>query len=311
MISCKDFIPAYSEFFKYLERAHGHGEVLAFWESLFVPDGKGIPLVNFVAKSGIRGCFDYWAQSLNEEAADFTMYLNEKRGFFQIVMHHCPSKGRLLELQDETGIAPYPHYCLHCDYYRGAVEKHGLKYLYNFTGVDRAACSILIYDPTIFDGRVIIDDDTEVMDRKASQNEYFHQDFHHSLSRCIHYVGQKYGEAEVRALLEQYAKTVLGRLITEIRQQGLTPLKENILASYEKEKAPEAVVVEQNEKELKVKVLFCPVVRYMKGKGYFISPWFKKSTEYVMETVARESGLSFVMGDYDEETGATCYTFGL
>ena len=311
MISCKDFIPAYSEFFKYLEEKHGHGEVLAFWESLFVPDGKGIPLVKFVAKSGIRGCFDYWAHSLNEEAADFTMYLNEKRGFFQIVMHHCPSKGRLLELQDETGIAPYPHYCLHCDYYRGAVEKHGLKYLYNFTGVNRAACSILIYDPAIFDGRVIIDDDTEVMDRKASQNEYFHQDFHHSLSRCIHYVGQKYGEAEVRALLEQYAKTVLGRLITEIRQQGLTPLKENILASYEKEKAPEAVVVEQNEKELKVKVLFCPVVRYMKMKGYFISPWFKKSTEYVMETVARESGLSFVMGDYDEETGATCYTFGL
>ena len=311
MISCKDFIPAYSEFFKYLERAHGHGEVLAFWESLFVPDGKGIPLVNFVAKSGIRGCFDYWAHSLNEEAADFTMYLNEKRGFFQIVMHHCPSKGRLLELQDETGIAPYPHYCLHCDYYRGAVEKHGLKYLYNFTGVNRAACSILIYDPAIFDGRVIVDEDTEVMDRKASQNEYFHQDFHHSLSRCIHYVGQKYGEAEVRALMEQYAKSVLGRLITEIRQQGLTPLKENILASYEKEKAPEAVVVEQNEKELKVKVLFCPVVRYMKMKGYFISPWFKKSTEYVMETVARESGLSFVMGDYDEENGATCYTFGL
>lgn len=311
MISCKDFIPAYSEFFKYLERAHGHGEVLAFWESLFVPDGKGIPLVNFVAKSGIRGCFDYWAHSLNEEAADFTMYLNEKRGFFQIVMHHCPSKGRLLELQDETGIAPYPHYCLHCDYYRGAVEKHGLKYLYNFTGVDRAACSILIYDPAIFDGRVIIDEDTEVMDRKASQNEYFHQDFHHSLSRCIHYVGQKYGEAEVRALMEQYAKSVLGRLITEIRQQGLTPLKENILASYEKEKAPEAVVVEQTEKELKVKVLFCPVVRYMKMKGYFISPWFKKSTEYVMETVARESGLAFVMGEYDEETGATCYTFGL
>lgn len=311
MISCKDFIPAYSEFFKYLEKEHGHSEVLSFWESLFVPDGKGIPLVNFVAKSGIRGCFDYWAHSLNEEAADFTMYLNEKRGFFQIVMHHCPSKGRLLELQAQTGVAPYPHYCLHCDYYRGAVEKHGLKYLYNFTGVDRAACSILIYDPTIFDGRVIIDNDTEVMDRKASQNEYFHQDFHHSLSRCIHYVGQKYGEAEVHALLEQYAKSVLGRLIAEIRQQGLTPLKENILSSYEKEKAPEAVAVEQTEKELKVNVLFCPVVRYMKEKGYFISPWFKKSTEYVMETVARESGLSFVMGDYDEETGATCYTFGL
>ena len=122
-------------------------------------------------------------------------------------------------------------------------------------------------------------------------------------------MGEKYGEAEVRALLEQYAKSVLGKLIEKIRQEGLAPLKENILASYEKEKALDAVVAEQTEKELEVKVLYCPVVRYMKEKGYFISPWFKKSTEYVMETVARESGLSFVMGDYDEETGATWYVF--
>lgn len=311
MISCKDFIPAYSEFFKYLEEKHGHGEVLSFWERLFIPDGKGIPLVNHVAKSGIRGCFDYWAHSLNEEAADFTMYLNEKRGFFQIVMHHCPSKGRILEQQAATGLVPYPHYCLHCDYYRGHVEKYGLKYLYNFTGVDRAACSILIYDPAVFDGRVIIDEDTEVMDRKAAQNEYFHQDFHHSLSRCIHYVGEKYGDAEVRALLEQYAKNVLAGLIRDIRENGLEPLKNNILASYEKEKAPEAVSFEESGKELKVRVHYCPVVRYMKEKGYFISPWFPKSTEYVMETVARDSGISFVMGDYDPETGAASYTFSL
>ena len=311
MISCRDFIPAYSEFFKYLERVHGYEEVLSFWERLFVPDGKGIPLVNFVTKSGIRGCYEYWAGSLNEEAADFTMYLNEKRGFFQIVMHRCPSKGRLLELKDNTGIEPYPYYCHHCDYYRSHVQMHGLKYLYNFTGVDQAACSILIYDPEIFDGRVIIDEDTEIMDRKASQNEYFHQDFHHSLSRCIHYVGEKYGDGEVRELLAQYAKTVMGGVIADIRRSGLEPLKNNILASYEKEKAPEAVSVECSETELKVKVHFCPVVRYMKEKGYFISPWFEKSTEYVMETVAKESGIAFAMGAYDEETGAASYVFSM
>lgn len=311
MISCKDFIPAYSEFFKYLEKEHGHSEVLSFWESLFVPNGKGIPLVNFVARSGIRGCFEYWAHSLNEEAADFTMYLNEKRGFFQIVMHRCPSKGRLLEQQESTGIPPYPHYCLHCDYYRGAVEKHGLKYLYNFTGVDRAACSILIYDPKIFDGRVIIDGDTTVMDRKAAQNEYFHQDFHHSLSRCIHYIGEKYGDAEVRAMLEQYTKTVLYQLINDIREKDLTPLKKYILSTYEKEKASEAVSVVLDGKQLKVDVSACPVVRYMNDKGYFISPWFKMSTVYVMETIAKESGISFEMGPYDEQTGATSYVFSV
>ena len=97
MISCTDFIPVYSELFRYLEAHYGREEVDRYWAAMFRP-GAGIPLVDFVKKEGVRGCFTYWSGTLNEEAADFTMYLNEKRGFFQIVMHHCPSKGRLLEL---------------------------------------------------------------------------------------------------------------------------------------------------------------------------------------------------------------------
>jgi len=76
MISCTEFIPAYSELFTYLEDKHGRDEVDRFWEYLFKPDGKGIPLINHLKKNGIRGCYTYWSQSLNEEAADFTMYLN-------------------------------------------------------------------------------------------------------------------------------------------------------------------------------------------------------------------------------------------
>ena len=147
MISCTEFIPAYSELFTFLEQRHGRAEVDNFWTYLFKPDGKGIPLVNFVKKEGIRGCFTYWAGSLNEEAADFTMYLNEKRGFFKIKMHRCPSKGRLLELKDSIGITPYHDYCLHCDHYRAAVAEVGLDYTYDFTDTDKAACSILITDP--------------------------------------------------------------------------------------------------------------------------------------------------------------------
>lgn len=311
MISCRDFIPAYSEFFKYLEKHHGQKEVELFWEKLFTPDGKGIPLVNFVAKSGIRGCFEYWAGSLNEEAADFTMYLNEKRGFFHIVMHHCPSKGRLLEQKEKIGLEPYAHYCLHCDYYRGAVEKHGLKYLYNFTGVDKAACSIIIYDPKVFDGRIIVDEDTLVMDRKAAQNEYFHQDFHHSINRCVHFIGEKFGDGEVRALFAQYVKNALAPLLTQIKDKGLAPLQEHILSSYEKEKAPEAVKTTLSDNTLEVEVAFCPAVRHLRGKGNEVSPWFPKSTEYTMAAIAEFCGLTFTMGEYDHETGKNSYRFAL
>ena len=106
MISCTEFIPSYSELFTFLEKNYGRDEVDRFWEYLFEPTGEGIPLINFLKKEGIKGCFTYWGGTLNEEAADFTMYLNEKDGWFKIDMHHCPSKGRLLELKDKTGIEP-------------------------------------------------------------------------------------------------------------------------------------------------------------------------------------------------------------
>lgn len=157
MISCTEFIPSYSELFTWLEDNYGREEVDNLWKYLFEPDGKGIPLINQVEKEGLRGCFTYWAVSLNEEAADFSMYVNEKRGFFMIDMHQCPSKGRLLRLKEEIGIVPYHDYCLHCDCYRAAIEKVGLKYIYNFAGTNHASCSVLIYDPKVFDGRVILE----------------------------------------------------------------------------------------------------------------------------------------------------------
>ena len=121
MISCTEFIPAYSELFTFLEDNYGRAEVSAFWKYLFQPDGKGIPLIGFVEREGIRGCFSYWSGTLSEEASDCTLQLNERGGWFKCTMHKCPSKGRLLALEKEIGIKPYHDYCLHCDSYRLAV----------------------------------------------------------------------------------------------------------------------------------------------------------------------------------------------
>ena len=252
MISCTEFIPSYSELFSYLDEKYGRGEVEAFWRYLFEPKEDGIPLINYVKKEGIRGCFSYWSGTLNEEAASFTMYLNEKRGFFQIVMHKCPSKGRLLALKDEIGIEPYKHYCLHCDGYRAAVDKIGLKYLYNFTGTDHAACSLLIYDPAVFDGRVVIDEDTVVMDRDASDNEYFHRDFHSSMNMGIDYLGKKGGLSELRAYLDRYTENVYKRELSRIRENGLDAIKNIIVATYEKEKAVDVVSFEKTDASIYV-----------------------------------------------------------
>ena len=309
MISCTEFIPAYSELFSFLEDNYGRAEVDAFWKYLFVPDGKGIPLIGFVEREGIRGCWSYWTGTLNEEAADFTMYLNEKRGFYYNVMHKCPSKGRLLQLKDEIGITPYHDYCLHCDSYRSAVEKVGLKYIYNFNGIDEAACSMLIYDPKIFDGRVIIDEDTLVMDRKASDNEYFHPDFHSSLNMGIDYVAKEHGEDALRAFLRRYTQNVYSRVLEEAKTDPLGAVEGRIRETYALEKAEDALVLERTDGVLTVRILYCPAVRHLRKTGRDVSAWFRLSTEVVMDTFASAGNVVFTMVSYDEETGAAEYRF--
>ncbi len=311
MISCTEFIAAYSELFSYIDKTYGRAEVDVFWKYLFQPDGKGIPLVNFVQKEGIRGCYSYWSGTLNEEAADFTLYANQKRGFFKTDMHRCPSKGRLLKLQEEIGITPYYDYCLHCDSYRSAVEKVGLNYIFDFSGTHRAACSMLIYDPKVFDGRVIIDDDTEIMRRQSADNEYFHPDFHSSMNMGVHYLGEKYGLPAVEGYLARYTKNVYRGLIENIRKEGLLALECHILATYAKEKATDAVQTESDAEGLRVTVEYCPAVRHLRGTGREVSPWFKYTTQTVMEVLARESGFAFAMEAYDEATGAAGYSFTL
>ena len=309
MISCTEFIPSYSELFTFIEKKFGRKEVDVFWEFLFAPTGKSIPLVNHIQKEGIKGCYTYWAGSLNEEAADFTMYLNEKRGFFLINMHRCPSKGRLLELQKEFGLKPYHDYCLHCDYYRLAVEKCGLKYIYNFNGVEKASCSILIYEEKVFDGRVIIDDNTVIMDRKASDNEYFHKDFHNATNNGVEYLATKFGVSVLKEYLKDYTQNLYKNLINDIKEKGLVALKDMIVSTYEKEKSPDALKIDLSDNELKVEIAYCPAVKHLKETGRVVSPYFKYTTETVMQEIADSTNIKFKMLSYDNETGKAEYKF--
>ena len=309
MISCTEFIPAYSELFAFLEKKEGKEGVDKFWAYLFKPDGKGIPLVNFVKKEGIKGCFTYWAGSLNEEAADFTMYLNEKAGWFKIVMHQCPSKGRLLKLKDEIGITPYPRYCLHCDSYRDAVKQVDLEYIYDFSGMDKASCSIFIYDPKIFNGKIIIDENTVIMDRRAGDNEYFHKDFHYALNNGVHYVGEKFGVDGLKEYLEQYTKNVYNKRLQDVKEKGLKAIEEIILGMYKAEKALDAVETTLTENTLKVKVKYCPVIKYLVPTGREISKWFKYVDQFVMPVFARAMGAEFSFNNYNEEDGSCEFTF--
>lgn len=309
MISCTEFIPSYSELFKYIDNHYGYSAVQDFWTYLFKPDGKGIPLINFVKKDGLKGAFDYWAGTLKEESADVTRVMNLKQGWIKSTMHYCPSKGRLLQLREELGIEPYEHYCDHCDYYRAALEQCGLTWINDFTDVDRATCSGIIYDPKVFNGIMTKDEDTIVQEYKSGELEYFHPDFHSSMNMGVDYMAVTYGEEALKAYLTQYTKAVYRKRMEVIKQEGLSAIQNMILDTYNKEHAPEAVETKLEEGKLSVVVHWCPAVRHLRKTGREVSKWYSWTTSVVMGVLAEECGFIFEMGRYDEETGATSYIF--
>ena len=309
MISCTEFIPAYSELFSFLDERFGRDEVDRLWYFLFKPDGKGIPLINFIEKEGIRGCFTYWAGTLSEEASDCDLYLNEKAGWYLSKMHHCPSKGRLLELKEKIGITPYYDYCLHCACYDSALEKVGLKRYKIYPKAEETACSSLIFDPKVFKGGVIFDENTESRVFKSSEQEYFHPDFHSSMNMGLLYVGQTHGTQTVKDYLTRYAVNVYGKVIEDARAHGLAPVEALIRDTYRLEKAEDALTIENDGRTMTVSISYCPAVRHLHKTGREVCEWFPLSTETVMQTIANEAGLGFKMISYDAETGAAKYVF--
>ena len=140
MISCTEFVPAYSELFIYLDQTRGKEAVVKYWEELsdtYLSDFR-----NLVVQKGIAGCFEYWSHTLTEEAADFRMELDEERGVFELEMRKCPSMGKLIETDH---IDPYEHYCQHCDVlYRRVLEPLGYEYNIDTSHCKEAKCTITV-----------------------------------------------------------------------------------------------------------------------------------------------------------------------
>ena len=140
MISCTEFIPAYNELFRFIEEKEDKAAVTSFWE--YLSDTFLTNLRDHVVERGLEGCWIYWSKTLTEEAADFSMELDDEAEKFTITMHHCPSKGRLLE---DKQVEPYRDYCEHCDVlYRRVLEPLGYKYDLDRSRTDFARCRLTV-----------------------------------------------------------------------------------------------------------------------------------------------------------------------
>lgn len=147
----------------------------------------------------------------------------------------------------------------------------------------------------------------QVMDRRASDNEYLHRDFHGALSSALIYLEGRFGPEAVCDYLRRFARSFHAPLREELRDRGLVAIAERLRRVYEAEGA--APHIDLSEDELIVRVEACPAVTHMREHGYEVAPLWRETLRSVNEGICEDSAFDFELLDYDEQTGASVGRF--
>jgi len=161
MISCTEFIMAYNELFKFLEKHYGKQAVRDFW--IGISDNFLWSLRKLVAEKGIQGMKEYWTHTLTEEGAKHKMSISENE--FTIDMYECPSVGIL---RRNRHIKRYPDYCKHCDIlYRRIIENYGFNYNIEYIDEYLGKCRLTVRK---IKNRTTLDDHNKRKDSNSHQD---------------------------------------------------------------------------------------------------------------------------------------------
>lgn len=313
MISCTQFIPMYSEFFKFLEKKGGYDAVLEYW--YYISDknmgDKTNPnsLISFLERDGgFEGAIHYWDHTLTEEACDILKIHDYNKRYSYNHMRYCPSRGMLNSLKH---IEPYQNYCEHCKViYSRVLEKYGIVYERDHSKIENAECFSILYEkgnrPT--EDYTKTDDTKVVVDMKAEDNRYLHRDFHLLGDLALKYCGERFGDAAVKAFLCEYAKQFYAPEIQDFSKRGLIAVKEWLEKIYAAEEAEAVLHTKVSEDSLSVTVDESPAIAYMHTLGQKPSQYYVEETKTLYAAIADACNMGFEL-EYYQTNGACKYKF--
>jgi len=143
----------------------------------------------------------------------------------------------------------------------------------------------------------------EVMDRRASDNEYLHKDFHGALSSALIYLEERFGPDAVREYLREFARKYYAPLREDIAERGLEAVANRLRRVYADEGAD--VCIDLTREGLIVEVEACPAVTHMRKHGYEVAPMWRETIRSVNEGICEGSAYDYELLEYCEETGAS------
>ncbi len=313
MISCTEFIPLYSEFFKFLEKQGGYDAVLKYWYHISDTSlgDKTNPhsLVSFIEKfGGFDGALAYWGHTTSEEACDIYSVLDPENRQYYSEMRYCPSRAMLNSIEH---IEPYEHYCEHCKIiYSRVLEKYGVVYERDHSQVCHARCSSILYEAgnKPEGGKLESGEGRIVKHMKREGKKYLHKDFHLLGDNALKYCAEHYGADAVVNFLKGFAVYYFAPQIREMKEQGLPAVQQWLEKLYRVEEASEVLHTQLSGDTLTVTIDYCPVIAFMRSLNQEPSACYIEQTRTLYAAIAQAAGLDFVLDRY-EENGAAQFRF--
>lgn len=127
-----------------------------------------------------------------------------------------------------------------------------------------------------------------ILDQKASDNEYLHQDFHGALCYALKYLDEKFGPAATTEYLQQVGKTCFAPLSRQLAEAGLIALERHFRHILEKENGQ--FTIHYDADVLIIEVRECPAISHLKKTNQLFTERFCESTVVVNQTICKNAG---------------------
>ncbi len=109
MLGCQDFCGHYEWTFHYIRSRWGEEALERYWREAIAGESQR-HYAEAAKNNGLRGLYDQYAQTGEDERCDWTYTLDEAKNFLRCDMRECPSKGFLLK----NDLNADGDYCDHC-----------------------------------------------------------------------------------------------------------------------------------------------------------------------------------------------------
>jgi hypothetical protein len=148
-----------------------------------------------------------------------------------------------------------------------------------------------------------------VLRTTAEDYKYLHPGFHRSMALGASFVMNHYSMDGLKEYLTQFTRAFHVPLLKAIQEKGLSAIAEYMQWLYDIEEAPDALKMEQTDKDLLITIHYCPAVKFLKNEDFPLDESFACCTSMVYDALAEASGLGFEMIRYDHDTGAAQFRF--